>query len=125
MSTAIPPRWYMLNNIGFATLCADKKEAEIEASDANMCFPHSAPHRAVQLVDVAERDELTARLEAGKTVWRQDQARIAELMTQRDELLKALKEIATTYHGGNKFQKIARAAIAKHQPPAAPAASKS
>ena len=42
-----------------------------------------------------KRDELLARIESGKEVWRQDQARIAELVTQRDELLEALKTLCT------------------------------
>lgn len=41
------------------------------------------------------------------------ESRAARAETQRDEFMKALKEIATTYVGGNKFQAIARAAIAK------------
>ena len=46
-------RWYMIDKDGMATLCTDREDAEKEAKDANMAWPHTAPHRAVQLVDVA------------------------------------------------------------------------
>lgn len=36
--------------------------------------------------------KLAERVETGKAVWRQDQARIADLMTQQDELLGVLGE---------------------------------
>ena len=45
-------RWYMVNRDGMATLCTDREDAEQEAKDANMAWPHTAPHRAVQLVEV-------------------------------------------------------------------------
>lgn len=55
-----------------------------------------------------EQLEAAGNAEKVEPTWR-------DLKDQRDELLAALKEIATTFHGGNKFQKIARAAIAKAQ----------
>ena len=45
-------RWYMVDKDGMATLCTDREDAEQEAKDANMSWPHTAPHRAVQLVEV-------------------------------------------------------------------------
>lgn len=45
-------RWYMIDKDGMATLCTDREDAEKEAKDANMAWPHTAPHRAVQLVEV-------------------------------------------------------------------------
>lgn len=45
-------RWYMVNNIGMATLCADRDDAEREAANAREAFPQSAPHRVVQLAEV-------------------------------------------------------------------------
>ena len=45
-------RWYMVDKDGMATLCTDREDAEQEAKDANMAWPHTAPHRAVQLVEV-------------------------------------------------------------------------
>ena len=45
-------RWYMVDKDGMATLCTDMEDAEQEAKDANMAWPHTAPHRAVQLVEV-------------------------------------------------------------------------
>ena len=44
-------RWYMVDKDGMATLCTDREDAEQEAKDANMAWPHTAPHRAVQLVE--------------------------------------------------------------------------
>ena len=46
------PRWYMVDKDGMAALCTDMEDAEQEAKDANMAWPHTAPHRAVQLVEV-------------------------------------------------------------------------
>jgi len=49
---AQPARWYMIDKDGVATLCEDREDAEKEAKNANMAWPHTAPHRAVQLVEV-------------------------------------------------------------------------
>ena len=62
MTTPQPPRWYSVNNMGMATLCADQDDAEDVASACDMDFPRQAPHRAVQLVEVSGcgilRDEI-------------------------------------------------------------------
>ena len=50
--TKMVARWYMIDKDGMATLCTDREDAEKEAKDANMAWPHKAPHRAVQLVEV-------------------------------------------------------------------------
>ncbi len=47
-------RWYMVNRDGMATLCADREDAEKEAADAQSVWPHSGPHRAVQLVPAVD-----------------------------------------------------------------------
>ncbi len=52
-------RWYMVTHDGVATLCEDRRDAEKEAKDADMAWPHSGPHRAVQLVE-AGRASLSA-----------------------------------------------------------------
>ena len=52
MSAATEPRWYSVNNMGMATLCADKADAEDVARTCDIDFPRQAPHRAVQLVEV-------------------------------------------------------------------------
>ena len=62
------PRWYMVDKMGMATLCTSKKDAEKEARDMDMAWPHMGPHRAVQLVDAADVEALhtgyaAARLE--------------------------------------------------------------
>ena len=51
MTEAHLGRWYMVSRDGMATLCADREDAEQEAKDADMAWPHSGPHRAVQLVE--------------------------------------------------------------------------
>ena len=48
-----PARWYMIDKDGMATLCTDMDDAEQEAKDADMAWPHKAPHRAVQLVEAS------------------------------------------------------------------------
>ena len=48
----MPWRWYSVDKDGMATLCTDREDAEQEAKDANMAWPHTAPHRAVQLLEV-------------------------------------------------------------------------
>lgn len=62
MTTPQEPRWYSVNNIGMATLCADKADAEDVASTCDIDFPRQSPHRAVQLVEVSGcrlgRDEI-------------------------------------------------------------------
>ena len=50
--TKMVARWYMVDKDGMATLCTGREDAEKEAKDANMAWPHRAPHRAVQLVEV-------------------------------------------------------------------------
>ena len=50
--TKMTARWYMVDKDGMATLCTDREDAEKEAKDADMAWPHTAPHRAVQLVEV-------------------------------------------------------------------------
>ena len=51
--TKMTARWYMVDKDGMATLCTDREDAEQEAKDANMAWPHTAPHRAVQLVEAS------------------------------------------------------------------------
>ena len=51
MTTPQTPRWYCVNNMGMATLCADKEDAEDVARTCDMEWPRQGPHRAVQLVE--------------------------------------------------------------------------
>lgn len=51
MSAATDPRWYMLNSMHMATLCAGKEDAEAAAAEYDLQYPLRAPHRAVQLVE--------------------------------------------------------------------------
>lgn len=48
-----PLGWYVINNIGMATLCKDEAEAQLLAEDCDMVYQRQAPHRAVQLVALA------------------------------------------------------------------------
>ena len=65
MTTPQHPRWYCVDNMGMATLCADKADAEDVASTCDIDFPRQSPHRAVQLVEVSELEaERAARIEA-------------------------------------------------------------
>lgn len=61
-----PARWYMVDKDGMATLCTDREDAEQEAKDANMAWPHTAPHRAVQLVEVADVEAMRAGYAAAR-----------------------------------------------------------
>lgn len=45
-------RWYMLSNLGIATLCVDEGDARKAVEFADMAYPRHAPHKAVQLVVV-------------------------------------------------------------------------
>jgi len=53
-ATPVAARWYVLTNDGMATLCADEADAKAVAADADVSYPHMAPHRAVQLVPASE-----------------------------------------------------------------------
>ena len=106
-----PPRWYCVNNMGMATLCADQADAEMTASDCNIQWPRQSPHRAVQLVEASTLDtERTARIEAQQrladmqelaaksglahrmAVQRCVQAAVAEAVAaERDRLCAAIK----------------------------------
>ena len=65
MTPTQKPRWYSVNNMGMATLCADKADAEDVARTCDMEWPRQGPHRAVQLVEASTLDaERTARIAA-------------------------------------------------------------
>ena len=51
MTTPQTTRWYSVNNMGMATLCADKADAEDVARTCDMEWPRQGQHRAVQLVE--------------------------------------------------------------------------
>lgn len=80
-------RWYMVNKMGMATLCANKADAEKEAADAQSVWPHMGPHRAVQLVEV---DSIAAS--AGSEP-------VAQLAAERDELFQAAIDFIRTLTG--------------------------
>ena len=63
-----PARWYMVDKDGMATLCTDREDAEQEVKDANMAWPHTAPHRAVQLVEAPAALRLAEELERDPTI---------------------------------------------------------
>ncbi len=53
----LPDRWFCVNRIGVALLCADKKDAEINALNCDAAYPAYAPHRVVLLGDVSAADK--------------------------------------------------------------------
>ena len=71
-------RWYMIDKDGMATLCTDMEDAEKEAKDANMAWPHTAPHRAVQLVEAADVEALRSGYDAARLEIESLRARSAE-----------------------------------------------
>ena len=56
-------RWYCVNKIGMATLCLNEKDADKTAARCDTYYMQYAPHRAVQLIDVAEVAGLRAENE--------------------------------------------------------------
>lgn len=64
-SDLLPPRWYMVNKYGAATLCVDKRDALDNARAADGQFPRDAPHVAAQLAPVRTLD--AAPLASGPT----------------------------------------------------------
>ena len=83
-------RWYMVNKMGMATLCVEKEDAEQEAADAQMAWPHMAPHRAVLLVEASfdAADMATAAADG----YRSAAAELAKLRGQRMVLCSLLRE---------------------------------
>lgn len=63
------PRWYMITADGYATLCADRLDAEQTARDADAEWPRHGPHRAVQLVESSAIDELRSAAQALVDRW--------------------------------------------------------
>jgi hypothetical protein len=56
----IPPRWYMVNSYGVATLCVDESSARLKLRSADKLFPRFAPHVAVQLAPARTLDAAPA-----------------------------------------------------------------
>ncbi|MFM2053918.1 MAG: hypothetical protein RL456_1955 [Pseudomonadota bacterium] len=63
-NTTTTPRWYVLDAGGRARLCADDVDATEAAAECDKAWPSAAPHRAVQLVEVAELDAMKAERDA-------------------------------------------------------------
>lgn len=83
-------RWYMVNKMGMATLCADQKDAEFEAKDADAAWPEFNPHRAVQLVEASfEAADIATAAADG---FRSAAAELAKLRGQRMVLCALLGE---------------------------------
>lgn len=81
-------RWYMVDKIGMAMLCSNRADAEQEAKDATLCYPHMGPHRAVQLVEASfeAADMATAAADG----FRASAAEVAKLKGQRMVLCSLL-----------------------------------
>ena len=82
--------WYMVDKDGMATLCADQKDAEFEAKDADAAWPEFNPHRAVLLVEASfdAADMATAAADG----FRSAAAELAKLKGQRAVLCSLLRE---------------------------------
>jgi hypothetical protein len=83
-------RWYMVDKDGMATRCADQKDAEFEAKDADAAWPEFNPHRAVLLVEASfdAADMATAAADG----YRASAAELAKLRGQRVVLCSLLGE---------------------------------
>ena len=91
------PRWYSVNNMGMATLCADKADAEDVARTCDMEWPRQGPHRAVQLVEASTLDtERTARIESQQRLADMQElaakAGLAHMKAVREAVREALHE---------------------------------
>ena len=62
MSDTLPPRWYVVDRDGLATLCKDEEDAKNTAADVRVAFPRRRPYRAVLLGDVAAERERCAKV---------------------------------------------------------------
>ena len=94
MTDAQMGQWYMVNRDGMATLCEDRADAEKEAADAQMAWPHMGPHRAVQLVEASfeAADVATAAAQGFRDGEAAAGATIATLKGQRAVLCSLLRE---------------------------------
>ena len=90
MTEAQIGRWYMVDKDGMATLCADQKDAEFEAKDADAAWPEFNPHRAVLLMEASfeAADVATAAADG----FRDGAAEVAKLKGQRMVLCALLGE---------------------------------
>ncbi|MFW8567009.1 MazG-like family protein [Orrella sp. 11846] len=96
MNTNIPPRWYMLNKIGMATLCSNEDDAICTQKEADMLFPAMAPHHAALLapVDSTSKPDATDFTHFVRLVqqWAQERG-IYEHSTPQAQVLKAVSEM--------------------------------
>ena len=58
----LPPRWYVVDRDGLATLCASERDALHVADDARLQWPQRGPYRAVLMGDVAQERERCAAI---------------------------------------------------------------
>ena len=104
----VSARWYCVSRDGRATLCTCEQDAKENVASQNIDWPHSAPHRAVQLVDAAEVESLKLAEEGAKEAFghvvEQKQAAEAECVKLRELLDAAYSDIrrmsrAVEHHG--------------------------
>lgn len=93
-ATDIPARWYSINRIGMATLCAGKDDARQQASVAERQWPHNGPHRAVQLIAV-ERTFGILNSQAIREMMNQSRMPLMP-MTNNDPLHQAVATLCAT-----------------------------
>lgn len=86
------PLWYFVNQIGMATVCADKSDAEKEASVADQAWPRHAPHVVMQLVDAAQLDSERAARQAAQLRIEELQAQLVRADAERFKAVAAERE---------------------------------
>ena len=113
-ATKMMGRWYVVTNDGVATLCEDRADAEKEAKDADMAWPHSGPHRAVQLVEAAPKTAPGDALDEAMRERDDAEDFINELL---DEVLGADRpEWSSAYNRYNAMDDVRERITALHKP---------
>ena len=90
-SDLLPPRWYVVNNYGKATLCVDENDARSNVIEADRRWPFDAPYVAVQLAPVRTLDAAPSEpsTESADELARL-RAEVAENKREIDELVRAV-----------------------------------
>lgn len=99
--------WYMLNNFGMATLCADEADALRAAEESELMWPHNGPHRAMQLIDASQ--------------YHRDIPALRRLCSERDQLRAEVKRLTGDLREGDELRErlgdlLRRTAIALRGP---------
>jgi hypothetical protein len=102
-------KWYCIDKIGMATLCHDEEDAKKTAADAQLQWPNSGPHRAVQLVEFVPTTE---QMEPKAWFYRDN---IGRPCSKTKEPLTPLKDLEPLYSGiGLAFSPMRRVGEVRH-----------